>query len=143
MNRFSTDYIEEPSIRKTIDRWVMKERVCSVLDTDADEQSGIVGNVVALTKSRRTADEIRDALEQTRLVRRIYDLVLKETESFEFGHIGTQLAYLFGAIVSGGRVDVYAGVRDPNMGALYAILLTKCPEDDLVWNHVRNRKEKG
>jgi hypothetical protein len=145
MNRFSTDYLSEMNILKTVERWMVKGKlrgpIYAVLDTDADEQSGIVGNVVALTRSRSTADDVRDALEQRRLALRIYDTVLKESESFEFGHVGTQLAYLLGAILSGGKVDVYGGARDPNMGALYSILVMMCKKDDPVWRHIRNLKE--
>lgn len=71
----------------------------------------------------------------------IYDIVLKETESFEFGHIGVSLAYLMGAILKGDKVDVYNTNRDPNFGHLYSILLTHCPEPHPVWRFINKRAE--
>lgn len=43
-----------------------------------------------------------DDVERCTLATKIYDLVLHNTESFEIDHIGSDLAYLMGAILKDG-----------------------------------------
>lgn len=68
----------------------------------------------------------------------VFSAVLNATESLELQNIGTDLAYLLGAIVepSGeGFVDWSKEVRD-EPPALLGILCERLPKDHAVWKHI-------
>lgn len=68
----------------------------------------------------------------------VFSAILDATESFDHQGIGTDLAYLLGAIVdpSGeGFVDWSSVVRD-EPPALLAILRERLPKDHAVWKHI-------
>lgn len=68
----------------------------------------------------------------------VFSAVLEGTESFEHQDIGTDLAYLLGAIVdpSGeGIVDWDPEVRD-EPPALLAVLRERLPKGHVAWKHI-------
>lgn len=78
------------------------------------------------------------ATDPAKTAHEVFSAVLDKTESFEHQNIGTDLAYLLGAIVdpSGeGIVDWSQEVRD-EPPALLAILRERLPKGHPGWKHI-------
>jgi len=60
----------------------------------------------------------------------VYNYVYKNTESFDYDHIGTDLAYLLSAILKG--VCIAASTRTP----IVRLLKDGFPKEHAVWKHI-------
>ncbi|HXB28058.1 MAG TPA: hypothetical protein VNV25_25230 [Gemmatimonadaceae bacterium] len=65
---------------------------------------------------------------------RAYDTALDGSETFEGDdHLGSALAYLMGAILKGGHVDLFEPyTQDAHMGPLYHLLKIRLPHGDPI-----------
>jgi hypothetical protein len=73
-----------------------------------------------------------ELLRRARLAREVYKTAVDETESFEHGNLGLALAYLLGAILDGGRVDLDADFYAEAGAELRRIF----PADHEVWGFI-------
>jgi hypothetical protein len=64
----------------------------------------------------------------------VYNAVWQNTESFELNNIGSLLAYLLGAIVTGTETDL--NPHDADEGALLALLRAHLPPKHGVWRSI-------
>lgn len=69
---------------------------------------------------------------QIHLATVVFDVCIQETESFEQEGIGTDLAYLLGAICKNNMVEW----RKPTLPALYFVLNKVFKKEHPVWSHI-------
>jgi len=70
------------------------------------------------------------------LAQLVYETAFQGTESFRENDIGADLAYLLGAILSGGKVDWSPELFPVKPPALLAILTPAFPADSSLWKHI-------
>ena len=83
-----------------------------------------------------TTPEVLTPTQRATLAFDVYSRVFDGTESFEIGNIGSDLAYLMGAILnpSGGSVQ-----WGKNEGlAILKILRRQCPREHMVWRIIES-----
>ena len=82
--------------------------------------------------AKKTKFKFRDILDEQKLAIDVYNVVLDATESLEEGSVGSDLAYIMGAILGGGKFAI-SDVSRP----IVNILAKAYPEDDHpIWRHV-------
>ncbi|MBL4769347.1 MAG: hypothetical protein JKY94_16865 [Rhodobacteraceae bacterium] len=75
-----------------------------------------------------------------RLIAEIYALCIESFESFERDRIGSDLAYLLGAISAGDVVDYRDNGEIQHPYALLALFLERLPGAHPVWGFIRRPK---
>lgn len=85
-------------------------------------------------------DNLEGLLKRAELAIRVYDEALDGSESFE-GELGTQLAYLLGAILKGTHITLdCSNIEEDEVRQFFELLF---PQGHPAWDHVKLEHNSG